>query len=52
MQAAIDAVWAADAYKVMLVTGQGTGARGFYERLGFRADEKHGMQMRRVPPRD
>ncbi|WP_415401514.1 GNAT family N-acetyltransferase [Tateyamaria sp. SN3-11] len=51
MQAAIDAAWAADAYKVMLLTGQGTGARGFYERLGFRADEKHGMQLRRVPPR-
>ena len=51
MRAAIDAAWAADAYKVMLLTGQDTGARGFYEKFGFRADEKFGMQLRRVPPR-
>lgn len=51
MQAAIDAAWAADAYKVMLLTGQNAGARGFYEKLGFDGDEKVGMQLRRVPPR-
>ncbi|MEL6451680.1 MAG: GNAT family N-acetyltransferase [Pseudomonadota bacterium] len=51
MRAAIDAAWAANAYKVMLLTGQDQGARGFYERLGFAADEKYGMQLRRVPPR-
>ena len=52
MRAAIDTAWAADAYKIMLLTGQNTGAKGFYETLGFRADQKFGMQMRRVPPRD
>lgn len=52
MQAAIDAAWEAGCYKIMLLTGQNTGARGFYESLGFRADQKFGMQMRRVPPRE
>ncbi|MEO0402060.1 MAG: GNAT family N-acetyltransferase [Pseudomonadota bacterium] len=51
MQAAIDTAWTADAYKIMLLTGQDTGARVFYEKLGFRADQKFGMQLRRVPPR-
>ncbi|MEL7097994.1 MAG: GNAT family N-acetyltransferase [Pseudomonadota bacterium] len=51
MQAAINAAWVADCYKIMLLTGQDNGARGFYERLGFSADQKFGMQMRRVPPR-
>ncbi|MEO0937798.1 MAG: GNAT family N-acetyltransferase [Pseudomonadota bacterium] len=51
MQAAIKAAWDAECYKIMLLTGQDTGARGFYERLGFRADQKFGMQMRRVPVR-
>ncbi|NRB02162.1 MAG: GNAT family N-acetyltransferase [Rhodobacteraceae bacterium] len=51
MQAAIDHAWAENAYKIMLLTGQDTGVKGFYERLGFRADQKFGMQLRRVPPR-
>lgn len=51
MQAAIDAAWAADAYKIMLLTGQNTGALGFYESLGFASDQKHGLQLRRIPPR-
>ena len=51
MQAASDTAWAADAYKIMLLTGQDTGAKGFYESLGFRADQKFGMQLRRVPAR-
>lgn len=51
MQAAIDAAWDSDAYKIMLLSGQNTGALGFYERLGFTADQKHGLQLRRVPPR-
>lgn len=51
LQAAIDAAWNADAYKIMLLTGQDAGARGFYERMGFKANEKFGMQLRRVPPR-
>lgn len=51
MQSAIDAAWRANAYKIMLLTGQDSGARGFYEALGFRADQKHGLQLRQVPPR-
>ena len=51
MHAAIDAAWDADAYKIMLLTGQDTGARGFYEKLGFTSDQKYGLQLRRVPPR-
>ncbi len=51
MEAAIDCAWQAGAYKIMLLTGQEYGARGFYERLGFTADEKFGMTLRRVPPR-
>ena len=51
MNAAIAHAWNKDAYKVMLLTGQDTGAKGFYEKLGFRSDQKFGMQLRRVPPR-
>ena len=46
-----DIAWEANAYKVMLMTGRGTSAKGFYEKLGYSADQKHGMQIRRVPPR-
>ncbi|WP_299201319.1 GNAT family N-acetyltransferase [uncultured Tateyamaria sp.] len=51
MQAAIDAAWAADCYKIMLLTGRTAEARGFYEKLGFGTDEKWGMTIRRVPER-
>ena len=54
MQAAIDAAWQADAYKIMLLTGKhrrSGSVLGFYEKLGFTADEKHGMTLRRIPPR-
>ena len=51
MRAAINAAWQADAYKIMLLTGQQAGATGFYERLGFRKDDKFGMTLRRVPTR-
>jgi len=47
MQAAIDAAWAADAYKLMLMTGTGRGATGFYEALGFSSKDKFAMVMRR-----
>lgn len=47
MQAAVDAAWAADAYKIMLMTGQGRGAVGFYESVGFSAKDKFAMVMRR-----
>lgn len=46
-----EAAWAANAYKIMLLTGQDLGARGFYERLGYSADEKFGMTLRRAPGR-
>lgn len=51
MQHVIDVAWAQDCYKIMLLTGQHVGARGFYERLGFTADEKFGMTLRRIPVR-
>ena len=51
MEVAIQTAWDADAYKIMLLTGQDAGARGFYEKLGFRADQKYGMALRRVPTR-
>ena len=47
MQGALDRAWAANAYKVMLLTGQKHGARGFYEALGFGAEDKTGMGIRR-----
>lgn len=43
--------WDADAYKIMLLTGTTLGARGFYEKLGYRGDEKHAMTLRRAPVR-
>ena len=46
MQAALDAAWAADAYKVMLMTGQARGATGFYEALGFSSKDKFAMVIR------
>ncbi len=36
----------AGCYKVMLLTGQARNARGFYEAVGFDADEKWGMMIR------
>lgn len=47
MQAALDAAWAADAYKVMLMTGQGRGVTGFYESVGFSSKDKFAMVIRR-----
>ncbi|MEO0666462.1 MAG: GNAT family N-acetyltransferase [Pseudomonadota bacterium] len=51
MEAAVSAAWAADCYKIMLLTGRTAQARGFYEALGFSADEKWGMTLRRAPLR-
>ncbi|EEA93489.1 GNAT family N-acetyltransferase [Pseudovibrio sp. JE062] len=42
--------WQANAYKIMLLTGKDRGAKGFYESLGYKADQKHGMVLRQVPP--
>ncbi len=43
--------WSKDAYKIMLLTGRDLGARGFYEKLGYSAEEKYGMTLRRAPKR-
>ncbi|WP_299688964.1 GNAT family N-acetyltransferase [uncultured Tateyamaria sp.] len=51
MEAAVQAAWGTDCYKIMLLTGQTAEARGFYEALGFSADEKWGMTLRRAPLR-
>lgn len=51
MNAAIEAAWSANAYKIMLLTGSDAGANGFYEKLGFRGDQKVGMVLRRTPTR-
>lgn len=45
-----DAAWEANAYKIMLLTGQDRGSKGFYETLGYKADQKFGMILRQVPP--
>lgn len=51
MQALIAQAWAADAYKIMLLTGKNNTAKGFYAKLGFDPDEKQAMTLRRVPTR-
>ena len=51
MEHVIEAAWQQDCYKIMLLTGQHAGARGFYERIGFSTDEKFGMTLRRIPVR-
>ena len=47
MEAAIAAAWDAKAYKIMLMTGQGRDAMGFYEALGFSSKDKFAFVMRR-----
>lgn len=47
MQAAIDAAWAQDAFKIMLMTGTARDATGFYEAMGFSSREKTAMVLRR-----
>ncbi len=47
LQAALDLAWEANAYKVMLMTGQKRGATGFYESVGFSSEDKHAMVIRR-----
>lgn len=48
MQAAIDAAWLAQVYKIMLMTGQRRGAKGFYEAMGFSDEDKYAMVIRRA----
>jgi GNAT superfamily N-acetyltransferase len=49
MRRVIEAAWAADAYKVMLLTGKTRDARGFYEKLGFSHEDKYGMTLWQIP---
>lgn len=51
MEDAIRRCDAANVYKIMLLTMQEGGALGFYEKLGFTADDKFGMSRRRAPKR-
>lgn len=46
LEACIGRAKLANAYKIMSLTGEGRGARGFYEKLGFSGDEKHGLVLR------
>jgi GNAT superfamily N-acetyltransferase len=43
MELAIKAAWAADACRIVLLTGKTLNAHGFYQKLGFTADRKFGM---------
>jgi len=43
----VETAWAADAYKIMLLTGTARGAQGFYRKAGFDDTDKHGMVLRR-----
>lgn len=51
MEEAIRRCDAKKVYKIMLLTMREGGARGFYEKLGFTADDKFGMTRRRAPKR-
>ena len=46
LEACIERAKAANGYKIMLLTGEARGVRGFYEKLGFSGHEKHGMILR------
>ncbi len=46
MTAALDRARSHDVVNVVLLTGKALDARGFYERLGFNADDKWGMIWR------
>ena len=52
IEQAVKTAWDARAYKIMLLSGKSNDAKGFYEKCGFREDEKHGMVLRRTPLRD
>jgi GNAT superfamily N-acetyltransferase len=49
MEHAAEAAWQANAYKIMLHSGRSKNAAGFYEKLGYDSDEKHGFILRRPP---
>ncbi|MBM7066789.1 GNAT family N-acetyltransferase [Actibacterium sp. 188UL27-1] len=50
MEAVAATAWEQNCYKIMLLTGRYNVAKGFYERLGYTAGEKHGMVLRRAHP--
>jgi GNAT superfamily N-acetyltransferase len=51
LQAAVDAAWRLDCYKVMLMTGsKKPSTLAFYASAGFEQN-KTGFQVRRIPPR-
>lgn len=52
MEAVIAAAWTADANKIMLMTGVGRDAVGFYEACGFSSDAKTAMVLRRTWAQD
>lgn len=51
MEQLAEDAWSHGVYKIMLLTGKTFGAKGFYERLGYASDQKHGMILRRAPQR-
>lgn len=46
MQTAVDHARASNVYKIMLMTGQARGAKGFYEACGFSSEDKFAMVLR------
>ncbi|MFK7762863.1 MAG: GNAT family N-acetyltransferase [Roseobacter sp.] len=46
LKTAIAHAFKARAYKIMLMTGQKRGAKGFYESVGFSSEDKHAMVIR------
>lgn len=46
LQAGINRARDLGCYKIMLMTGEARGVRGFYESVGFSGHEKHGMILR------
>lgn len=46
LQAGIDRARDAGCYKIMLMTGEARGVRGFYESVGFSGHDKHGLILR------
>jgi len=47
MEHAIASAWKANAFKVMLMTGQKREATGFYEAVGFSSEDKTAMVIRK-----
>lgn len=50
MRALIAKAWQEDVSSIVLLTGKALNARGFYESLGFNAEDKWGMILRAATP--